>query len=91
MVNEKRIAQIHIWHTTAIGLGAVFLAISILFYSFIIQYIIALMGMGLTKEEIQEVSTGTFVDYSIFFGVLGVAIIVSSTLISHIAIGKSNS
>ncbi|MGI0087550.1 MAG: hypothetical protein ACREBI_06280 [Nitrosotalea sp.] len=88
MVNEKRIAVIHIFHTTAVTIGAVLLAIGILFYSLEFEWIQAALSV-MPESQVLKEDTGELIFSSWFYGGIGGIVIFISTLISTMLIRKT--
>jgi len=83
---KNRIAVIQILHTTAVAIGATFLALGFVFYGLQFSYIMAVMGK-MTSEEIVK-SGGAFFNLSYIFLGIGLTIIIGATVIAYWRIKK---
>jgi hypothetical protein len=83
---EKRIAVYQVLHTSAVAVGATFLALGIAFFALDLNYIMAVMTT-MTKENILAQGS-PFMKYFVIFVTSGILLVVVSTIITVIAIKK---
>jgi len=83
---QKRLAVYQVLHTSAVAVGATFLALGITFFALQLNYIMAVMST-LTNDKIIS-SSGAFMKYSIIFIASGMVLILVSTILTTVAIKK---
>ena len=88
MSNEKRIGTVQILHASALSIGAVFLALGVLFYALEFQWVMMAFSI-LPRAEAEAKHTGTFIWLSWTYGGIGLLIIVASTITSIIFVRRS--